>query len=149
MNWLLDTCVLSEYTRRQPHGGVMAWLDAQPEPSLFVSDVSLAELDKGILKLAAREDAGQVPAGRAAQLSLWLARLRQRFDGRILPVDAQVWTHWARQSAEAELAGQPISPLGGLIMATAQSRGLGVVTRNTDDFARHPQVLNPWVEARP
>lgn len=149
MSWLLDTCVLSEYTRREPHPGVMAWLDAQPEPSLFVSAVSLAELDKGILKLAGREAAGLAPAGRAAQLLLWLARLRQRFEGRILPVDTQVWAHWARQSAEGELAGQPISPMDGLIMATAQSRGLGVVTRNTDDFARHPQVLNPWGEAQP
>lgn len=144
MSWLLDTCVLSEYTRRAPHAGVMAWLDAQAEPGLFVSAVSLAELDKGIAKLAAREAAGQAATGRATQLSLWLARLRQRFEGRILPVDEAVWQHWARQSAGAELAGQPISPMDGLLMATAQSRGLGLVTRNTADFARYPLLLDPW-----
>ncbi len=147
MSWLLDTCVLSEYTRRTPHAGVLAWLDAQPESSLFVSAVSLAELDKGIVKLTAREDAGQAVPGRAAQLSLWLARLCQRFDGRILPIDAPVWAHWARLCAQAELGGQPVSPMDGLIMATAGSRGLGIVTRNTADFVRHPQVLDPWREA--
>jgi toxin FitB len=144
LNWLLDTCVLSEYTRREPHAGVMAWLDAQPEPRLFMSAVSLAELDKGIAKLAAREG-----PERAGPLSLWLNRLRQRFDGRILPVDDAVWSHWARQSAEAELAGQALSPMDGLIMATAHSRGLGIVTRNVADFARYPQVFNPCTQAHP
>lgn len=144
MNWLLDTCVLSEWTRRHPNPSVMAWLDAQAEPSLFISAVSLAELDKGIIKLAWRELAGEAPGGRAAQLQVWLARLRQRFEARVLSVDAAVWPHWARQSAEAELAGQPISPMDGLIMATAHSRGLGLVTRNTNDFLRYPQVFNPW-----
>lgn len=144
MNWLLDTCVLAEYTRRSPQASVIAWLDAQPELALYVSAVSLAELNKGIVKLAAREAAASAPVGRAAKLAVWLARLRQRFDGRVLAVDDSVWQHWAHQDAQAQLAGQAISPMDGLIMATAQSRGLGLVTRTTADFARYPHLFNPW-----
>ncbi len=141
MNWLLDTCVISEYAKRQPQAGVLAWLDAQTEAGLFISAVSLAEIAKGIAKLSARQGANDA---HATQLRLWLARLAQRFEGRTLPVDDGVWRLWAEQSASAELDGQPISPMDGLIMATALSRGLGIVTRNTTDFAHHPQVFNPW-----
>jgi predicted nucleic acid-binding protein len=141
LNWLLDTCVLSEYAKRQPHAGVLAWLDAQPEAGLYVSAVSLAEIAKGIAKLSARQGANDA---HVPQLRLWLARLEQRFEGRTLPVDNAVWRHWAEQGASAEIDGQPISPMDGLIMASALSRGLGIVTRNAADFARHPQVLNPW-----
>ena len=74
----------------------------------------------------------------------WKARLGQRFEGRTLPVNHAVWRLWAEQSASAERDGQPLSPMDGLIMASALSRGLGLVTRNTADFARHPQVFNPW-----
>jgi predicted nucleic acid-binding protein len=141
LNWLLDTCVLSEYAKRRPHAGVLAWLDAQPEAGLFISEVSLAEIAKGIAKLRARQGATDA---RVIQLQLWLARLGQRFEGRTLPVNDAVWRLWAEQSASAERDGQPLSPMDGLIMASALSRGLGLVTRNTADFARHPQVFNPW-----
>jgi len=139
VNALLDTCVLSEYAKRDPHAGVIAWLDAQTESGLFVSALSLAEIEKGIFKLAARDG-----AARAAHLTEWLGKLGDRFAARILRVDAAVWRVWAQQSAQAELEGQPISPLDGLLMATAQCHGLTVVTRNVADFARYPQVFNPW-----
>lgn len=140
MNALLDTCVLSEYAKREPHAGVIAWLDAQTESGLFISALSLAEIEKGIVKLAAKDGS----AARAAHLTEWLGKLADRFSARTLPVDAAVWRVWAQQSAQAELEGQPISPLDGLLMATAQCHGLTVVTRNVVDFARYPQVFNPW-----
>ena len=52
MNALLDTCVLSEYVKRSPDAGVIAWLDAQPEEGLFISALSLAEIEKGIPRSA-------------------------------------------------------------------------------------------------
>lgn len=138
MNALLDTCVLSEYAKRNPHAGVIAWLDAQPEAGLFISSLSLAEIEKDILKLA---DSNPV---RAERLTLWLAKLTQRFAERTLPVDAAVWRVWAQQAAQAELKRQPIDPMDGLLMATAQCHGLTIVTRNAADFAGDPQVFNPW-----
>lgn len=138
MNVLLDTCVLAEYAKRTPDAGVLAWLDAQPETNLFISSLSLAEIEKDILKLAACNPE------RAERLTLWLARLTQRFAGRTLPVDAAVWRVWAQQVAQADLKRQPISPMDGLLLATAHCHGLTVVTRHVGDFSRDPQVFNPW-----
>lgn len=138
MSWLLDTCALSEYARKAPAPKVIAWLDEQDEASLFISVITLGEIEKGILKLRASDP------GRSQKLTAWLGKVEQRFSGRILPLDAAALHVWAQLAAHAELAGQPLPVMDGLIMATAQCHGLTVVTRNVQDFERYPQVLNPW-----
>ena len=143
MNALLDTCVLSEYANRAPHAAVITWLDEQTESGLFISALSLAEIEKGILKLAATA----VHAKRADKLTFWLGKLTERFAARTLPIDAAVWRVWAQQAAQAELGGQAIAPMDGLLMASAQCHGLTVVTRNVADFVRYPHVFNPWTLA--
>ena len=143
MNALLDTCVLSEYAKRAPHAAVITWLDEQTESGLFISALSLAEIEKGILKLAATA----VHAKRADKLTIWLGKLTERFAARTLPIDAAVWRVWAQQAAQAELDGQAIAPMDGLLMASAQCHGLTVVTRNVADFVRYPHVFNPWALA--
>lgn len=138
MSWLLDTCAISEYAKRAPNRNVIAWLDAQDELSLFISVITLGEIEKGILKLRATD------AHRSQKLTAWLGLVEQRFSGRILPLDSASLHVWAQLSANAELAGTPLPVMDGLIMATAQCYGLTVVTRNAQDFAHYPQVLNPW-----
>lgn len=138
MSWLLDTCAISEYAKRAPNRNVIAWLDAQDELSLFISVITLGEIEKGILKLRATD------AHRSQKLTAWLGLVEQRFSGRILPLDSASLHVWAQLSANAELAGTPLPVMDGLIMATAQCHGLTVVTRNVQDFAHYPQVLNPW-----
>ena len=138
MSWLLDTCAISEYAKRAPSRNVIAWLDAQDEASLFISVITLGEIEKGILKLRATD------AHRSQKLTAWLGLVEQRFSGRILPLDSASLHVWAQLSANAELAGKPLPVMDGLIMATAQCHGLTVVTRNVQDFAHYPQVLNPW-----
>ena len=138
MSWLLDTCVLSEYAKKTPAPQVIAWLDEQDETSLFISVISLGEIEKGILKLRATDPR------RSQKLTAWLGKVEQRFAGRILPLDAAALHVWAQIAAHAELAGQPLPVMDGLIMATAQCHGLTVVTRNVQDFAPFPQVFNPW-----
>lgn len=138
MSWLLDTCAISEYAKRAPNRNVIAWLDAQDELSMFISVITLGEIEKGILKLRATD------AHRSQKLTAWLGLVEQRFSGRILPLDSASLHVWAQLSANAELAGKPLPVMDGLIMATAQCHGLTVVTRNVQDFAHYPQVLNPW-----
>ena len=138
MSWLLDTCAISEYAKRAPNRNVIAWLDAQDELSMFISVITLGEIEKGILKLRATD------AHRSQKLTAWLGLVEQRFSGRILPLDSASLHVWAQLSANAELAGTPLPVMDGLIMATAQCHGLTVVTRNVQDFAHYPQVLNPW-----
>ncbi len=138
MSWLLDTCALSEYARRVPAPAVIAWLDEQDEASLFISVITLGEIEKGILKLR------NTDPRRSQKLTAWLGKVEQRFAGRILPLDAAALHVWAQIAAHAELAGQPLPVMDGLIMATAQCHGLTVVTRNIQDFSLYPQVFNPW-----
>ncbi len=138
MSWLLDTCALSEYAKKVPAPKVVAWLDEQDEASLFISVISLGEIEKGILKLR------QTELRRSQKLTAWLGKVEQRFAGSILPLDATALHAWAQLSAQAELAGRPLPMMDGLLMATAQCHGLTVVTRNVQDFASYPQVFNPW-----
>ena len=138
MSWLLDTCILSEYAKKTPATKVIGWLDEQDEASLFISVISLGEIEKGILKLRASD------ARRSQKLTAWLGKVEQRFAGRILPLDAATLHIWAQIAAHTELAGYPLPVMDGLLMATAQSHGLTVVTRNAQDFAFYPQVFNPW-----
>ena len=138
MSWLLDTCALSEYAKKAPAPEVIAWLDEQDEASLFISVISLGEIEKGILKLR------KTDPRRSQKLTAWLGKLEQRFAGRILPLDAAALHVWAQIAAHTELAGQPIPVMDGLLIATAQCHGLTVVTRNVQDFELYPQVFNPW-----
>ncbi|MHB8166091.1 MAG: PIN domain-containing protein [Sulfuricella sp.] len=137
MSWLLDTCALFEYAKKAPAPKVIAWLDEQDEASLFISVITLGEIEKGILKLRASDP------HRSQKLTAWLGKVEQRFAGRILPLDATALHVWA-QIAHSELAGQPMPVMDSLLMATAQCHGLTVVTRNVQDFALYPQVFNPW-----
>lgn len=138
MSWLLDTCVLSEYAKKKPAPEVIAWLDEQSEDSLFISVISLGEIEKGILKL--RDSDPQ----RCQKLTAWLSKVEQRFTGRILSLDATELHVWAQVVAHSKSAGHPLPVLDSLLMATAQCHGLTVVTRNVQDFAMYPQVFNPW-----
>lgn len=138
MSWLLDTCVLSEYVKKAPAPGVIAWLDAQDEASLYLSVISLGEIEKGILKLRATDPS------RSQKLTAWLGQVEQRFAGRILPLDTAALHAWAALAAQAELSGQALPVMDGLIMATAQCHGLTVVTRNVRDFSLFPSIFNPW-----
>lgn len=138
MNWLLDTCTLSEYIKKTPAPQVIQWLDDQDETSLFISVVTLGEIEKGILKLRKSDPR------RSQKLTAWLGKLEQRFAGRTLTLDAPILHAWAQLSAQAELSGRHLPVMDALIMATAQCHGLTVVTRNTGDFSLYPQVFDPW-----
>jgi hypothetical protein len=138
MSWLLDTCALSEYAKKAPAPQVIAWLDEQDEASLFISVITLGEIEKGILKLRASDPI------RSQKLTAWLGKVEQRFAGRILPLDAAALHVWAQLAAHSELAGQAMPVMDGLLMAAAQCHGLTVVTRNVQDFTLYPQVFNPW-----
>ena len=135
MSWLLDTCVLSEPARKTPDPKVVQWLADQAEEELFISVLTLGELWKG---------AALLPDGRKRrQILLWLQRdIRQRFEGRILPVDETVSLAWGQLLADAE---RPLPAIDSLIAATAVAHQLTLATRNTEDMADSgAAVFNPW-----
>ena len=138
MSFLLDTNVVSEWTRPRPDTGVVRWLAEADEDRVFISVVTLAELRHGIERL---------PAGaRRDRLALWLTeQVPARFEARVLPVDAEAAHCWGRVMARAQAAGRPIGTMDAFIAATAERHDLVLVTRNVSDFAAAGvRLLNPW-----
>ena len=124
--------------RKSPHLPVLEWIGAQNEASLYLSVVTVGEIEKGIARLPA--------SARKTKLQSWVRRdLVERFGARLLPVDIRVATRWGAVTGESEKRGQPLPVIDSLIAATALVHGFSVVTRNVDDFKRCGVVcVNPW-----
>jgi predicted nucleic acid-binding protein len=136
--YVLDTNVVSEL--RKAKGGkadrhVTAWAGSVPPAALFLSVITILELELGVL-LAERRDPPQ-----GAVLRAWLDdRVLPAFADRVLPIDVGV----ARRCARLHVP-DPQSDRDALIAATALLHGMAVVTRNTADFATTGvAVINPW-----
>lgn len=120
--FLLDTHVVSELRKAKPHGAVLAWLNATPESSLFVSAVTLGEIQRGI-----EITRDQNPA-KAREITGWADRLAATHN--ILPMDAATFRLCARllhRQSDALFEDA-------MIAAAALVHQLTVVTRNTRDF---------------
>lgn len=138
MSFLLDTNVVSEWTKPRPNAGLAGWLAQVDEDEVFLSVVTFAELRHGIERLAA--------GARRRRLDEWLRNdLPARFEERIIGIDGAIADEWGRLVARRGTLGRPIHAMDALIAATAQIHGLTVVTRNTEDFqASVKAVVNPW-----
>jgi toxin FitB len=138
LSFLLDTMVLSELVRPQPDTGVVDWVEAQPEVSLFVSALTFGELIKGIERLPTSR--------RRSRLESWLHHdLRARFGGRILDIGLDVALAWGALEARTQRAGTPLPLIDGLLAATALTHRLAVVTRNGSHFEpTGVGVVDPW-----
>ena len=138
MSFLLYTSVISELVKKSPHPPVLKWIGAQEESTLYLSVVTIGELEKGIARLPT--------SARKARLQSWVRRdLVERFGGRLLAVDIRAATRWGMLVGESEKRGVPLPVIDSLIAATALVHGLTVVTRNIEDFERcGVACLNLW-----
>lgn len=135
---LLDTNVISEPLRREPDARVVAWIDAQPLETLYLSAITVAELRAGIALM---------PTGkRRDELHESLEkRVLPLFNGRVLPFDLTATQAYADLRARARAAGIAIAAADGFIAAIAAAQGLIVATRDTGPFeASAVTVINPW-----
>lgn len=138
--YLLDTNVISELRRpERADRNVVAWADAIPAASFFLSVITILEIELGAL-LVARKDMAQ-----GAVLRGWIdEQVLPRFDGRILSIDTMVAQRCARLHVP-----DPRAERDALIAATALVHGLTVVTRNVIDFEpAGVAVLNPWISPK-
>ncbi|MHB2247145.1 PIN domain-containing protein [Pseudomonas fitomaticsae] len=133
--YLLDTNVISELRKPQADKNVVAWAKTVIAPRMFISAITLKELETGVLRMERRDPAqGKV-------LRNWLKRhVMPAFDARILPVDATVALRCARLHVPDQA-----NESDALIAATALVHGLTVVTRNVADFeSSGVALINPW-----
>jgi toxin FitB len=134
--YILDTNVISELRKaRKTHQNVRKWAEALPSASLYISVISVLELEIGILLLQRRDKE------QGAILRAWMERhVLPTFSSRILSIDTAV----AQRCATLHVPN-PHSDRDALIAATALVHGLTVATRNVADFERTGVgVINPW-----
>jgi len=132
--YLLDTNFISETRKIRTNARVMAFLSAADTAGLFLSVLTLGELRKGV------EAKRRTDSATAASLGVWVDGIETIFADRVLPVDAAAARLWGELSARRSL---PV--VDTLIAATAITRGLTLVTRNTRDVAATGvPLLDQW-----
>jgi predicted nucleic acid-binding protein len=137
VSYLLDTCVVSEATKPRPDPRVLAWLEHADPESLFLSVITLGEIEKGIERLGTGR--------RKRELRRWFERVRAEAADRVLAVDDPVALEWGRLLGRAERRGDVLPAIDALLGATAIVHGLTVVTRNSSDIGRTgAAVFDPW-----
>ena len=122
--FLIDTVVISELRKSRPSVNVIHWFRNQRDSDLFLSVVTLGEIERGIEKKRITDPAF------AIQLASWLESLASMYGERILPISPVIARRWGALSAQ-----QGNESIDLLIAATALSHGLKVVTRNVKHFA--------------
>ena len=134
MSFLLDTNIVSEVRRPQGNANVKDWVAGTPAGSLYLSVLVVGEIHRGIAQLRRRDPQ------QAAVYEAWLARLREDYADRILPITVDIAEEWGRMNVL-----DPVPVIDGLMAATAKVRGLTLVTRNTADLIRTGvPLLNPF-----
>jgi predicted nucleic acid-binding protein len=134
--YLLDMNVVSELRRPRPHGAVVAWLESVADADLYLSAVTIGEIQ------AAIEITREQDAAKAQEIEAWLEQVALTFN--ILAMDARAFRAWAKlmHRRSDEILEDA------MIAATATVHNLTVVTRNVRDFKKlHVPALNPFEAA--
>lgn len=130
---LLDTVVVSEFRKARPSAKAMSWLRGTREGDLYLSVVTLGEIERGIAR-----------AGDAvfrARLQSWLEETMRRYADRVLDITPAIARRWGRWSAELGHEGSDL-----FIAATAEVHGLTIATRNVRHFkATGVATVDPFV----
>lgn len=130
--------MVSQLHKSKPHRAVVAWLEPLDDEQIFISSVTMGELQAGV-ELMRRQD-----AGKANEIESWLAVVERSFSS--LDMDTTCFREWARLMARKP----EVLRDDAMIAATARVRGLAVATRNEKDFRQlDAEVFNPFKYRRP
>jgi predicted nucleic acid-binding protein len=135
---LLDTNVVSEPLRVKPNARALAWIDAQPIQTLYLSTITVAELRVGIARMPASKNRDRLRERIETQVL-------PRFSGRVLAFDLSATQPYADLMAKAYAQGVVIGNYDGCIAAIALANGMTVATRDTRPFnAAGVPFIDPW-----
>jgi predicted nucleic acid-binding protein len=135
---ILDTNVLSELMKPEPHAHVVAWIQKQVTTELCTSAVTEAEIFYGIELLSNGKR-------REGLLEAAQAMFAEDFAGRVFGFESDAARHFARIAAHRRALGRPISHADAQIAAIVRTRGSKLATRNLDDFADCGiDLIDPW-----
>lgn len=142
MSFLLDTNIVSDIAKKAD-AGLTAWAASQSPLDLHLSVLSLGEIQKGIDLLD--------PGDRRSRFTTWLEKdLAAQFAGRLLEVDARTARAYGTLAAAGQRTGRRLPVMDGLILATAQTHALTLVTRNVADVdGRGVPVHSPYTGNKP
>ena len=131
--YLLDTMVISETRKPKPHGAVIAWLQTLPIDQVYLSAVSVGELQAGV------EATRQHNPAKAGEIELWVEELAVSYT--VLPMDILCLREWARLMPGR--SGDVLEDM--MIAATARVHRLTLATRNLRDFENLDlELFNPF-----
>jgi toxin FitB len=135
---LLDTNIISEVMAENSSQDVVAWLDAQHRQELFLSAITLLELQYGIERMSA--------GTRRLKLEMTVERIVcELYAGRICAVDSAVARAAGQARVRRERLGRPITVADAAIAATAITHGFSLATRNIKDFeGLDLELINPF-----
>jgi hypothetical protein len=136
--YLLDTNIISEAIKPQPSPVIAEWVQCQAGADLFIATLTIAEIRRGILEIAAGR--------RRRELERWFSGPdgpQRLFEGRILPFDLRPAIEWAQIMAEGTAAGRPRSAVDMIIAAVAAANDCVVVTANERHFQGAVDFINP------
>src|ERR1700722_14217631 len=137
MRYLLDTNIISNFTKVAPSQSLIEWMANQSDEDLFIASLTVAEIRRGVL---------ETPAGkRRDQLDEWFSGPQGPqglFAGRVLPFDEKAGLICGRLMADGKSKGRPRSGLDTIIAAVAEANACIVVTDNERDFA-DIDAINP------
>jgi len=122
----------------EPNANVLKWFESQPEKSLYLSIITIGEIEKGIYQL--------IQSKKRLRLETWLFdELVPSFQNRLLGIDGKLMTTWAKMNAELKAKGMNRQSFDSLIEATALHNQMILVTRNVKNFQNSQvTILNPW-----
>ena len=138
MAYLLDTCTISEMVSVKPNAKVLKWFESQSDKTLYLSIITIGEIEKGIYQLTRSK--------KRLRLETWLFdELVPGFQNRLLGIDRKLMTTWAKMIAELKTKGMNRQSFDSVIEATALHHQLILVTRNVKNFQNsQATILNPW-----
>lgn len=137
MSYLIDTCVISELIKQKPDRQVLEWFSSSPEDQLYLSCLTLGELNYGIELLP--------PGHKKTNLIKWYGSFAKTFKDSTVFINDEICVRWGVERARLRIKGIQLPVIDGLIACSAIEYNYILVTRNIADYENMDiRLHNPW-----